>query len=251
MDNKPKVVAVIPARYRSTRFEGKPIAKLCDKPLIYWVYIQAKKAKNIDDVFVATDDERIKKEVEKFGGKVVMTSDNNPTGSDRVAEATKQLDADIVVDVQGDEPLVKPEMIEQAVEPLLDDGNLQLTTLMTKIDNPGDFIDSTVVKAVVDKFDNVLFLSRSPIPYPKSRQNFVIFKQIGLYAYRKDFLQEFKKMGRTPLESVEDVELLRAIESGYKVRGVETTYKMYSVDTLSDLIEVEKIIKMKLKTGEL
>ena len=250
MKNKPRVVAVIPARYKSVRFEGKPIAEICGKPMIYWVYNQAIKAKYVDEVFVATDDERIKKAVEEFGGKAVMTSDKHPTGTDRIAEAVKNIDADIVVDVQGDEPLVHPQMIEQAIEPLLQEEDLQLTSLMTKIDNPGDFVDVTVVKTATDLFKNILFFSRATIPYPKTRQNYAVYKQIGLYAYRKDFLREFAKMAQTPLELIEGVELLRALENGYKVRGVETQHKTYSVDTISDLIEVEKIIKLKLKTVE-
>lgn len=250
-NKKLKVVAVIPARYKSTRFEGKPLAKICGKPMIYWVYNQTIKAKNVDEVFVATDDDRIKKAVEEFGGKVVMTSDKHQTGTDRIAEAVENLDADIIVDVQGDEPLVHPEMIEQAVEPLLQDDKLQLTTLMTLIDDPGDFIDSTVVKTVIDKAKNIMFFSRSPIPYPKTRQGYKVYKQIGLYAFRKQFIQDFARMEQTPLELVEGVELMRALENGYKIRGVETQYDTCSVDTISDLMEVEKIMNFKIKSGEL
>lgn len=250
-NKKLKVVAIIPARYKSTRFEGKPIAMLCKKPLIYWVYNQAVKARNVNEVFIATDDDRIKKAVEDFGGKVVMTSDKHHTGTDRVAEAVENVDADIIVNVQGDEPLVHPQMIEQASEPLFHNNGLELTTLMTKIDNPGDFVDATVVKTVIDKSNNVLYFSRAPIPYPKTRQNYTVYKQIGLYAFRKGFIQAFAQMDQSPLELVEGVELLRAIENGYKVRGVETQHKAYSVDTISDLIEVGKIIQLKLKTGEL
>ena len=251
MGNKmPKVAAVIPARYGSTRFEGKPLAKMCGKPLIQWVYEQVIKVKNVDTVFVATEDERIKKAVEAFGGNVIMTSDKHPTGSDRVSEAVKDLDCDIAVDVQGDEPLVEAAMIQEAIEPLLKESDLQLTTLMTKIILPEDFVDTTVVKAVVDKNSNLLFLSRSPIPYPKSRQGFAIYKQIGLYAFRKEFLIRFSEMEQSPLELMEGIELLRPLEYGYTVRAVETEGKTYSVDTISDLIEVEKILRLKLKTGE-
>lgn len=250
-DKKLKVVAVIPARYKSTRFEGKPLAKICGKPMIYWVYNQTIKAKNVDEVFVATDDERIKKAVEGFGGKVVMTSDKHQTGTDRIAEAVENIDADIIVDVQGDEPLVHPEMIEQAVEPLLQDDKLHLTTLIAPISAPGDFIDSSVVKTVINKDKNIMFFSRSPIPYPKTKQSYKVYKQIGLYAFKKQFIQDFAKMEQTPLELIEGVELMRALENGYKVKGVETQHNTHSVDTISDLIEIEKIMNLRIKSGEL
>ena len=237
-----KVVAVIPARYQSTRFEGKPLADIHGKPMIYYVYAGARKAAGIQDVFVATDDDKIRKAVEEFGGKTVMTSPDHKTGTDRIAEAVSNLEADIVINVQGDEPLVHPQMLEQAMRPLLEDSNLVVTTLMSPIENPADFIDTTVVKTVADRRGDILFFSRSPIPYPKSRQSYTAYKQVGLYAFRKSFLLEFAAMPPTPLELIEGVELLRAIENGIKVRGVETRHKTISVDTISDLFEVRKVL---------
>ena len=237
-----KIVAVIPARYQSTRFEGKPLADIHGKPMIYYVYAGARRAKGIQDVFVATDDERIRKAVLDFGGKVVMTSPEHKTGTDRIAEAVSNLDVDIVINVQGDEPLVHPEMLEQAMRPLLEDPALQVTTLMSPIKSPADFIDATVVKTVVDQKGNILFFSRSPIPYPKTRQSYIAYKQVGLYAFRKKFLLEFAAMSPTPLELVEGVELLRAVENGIPVRGVETLHPTISVDKISDLFEVRKVL---------
>ena len=238
-----KVIAVIPARYQSTRFEGKPLVDIYGKPMIYHVYAGAKRAKGIQDVFVATDDERIRKAAEAFGAKVIMTSPEHKTGTDRISEAVSDLDVDIVINVQGDEPLVHPQMLEQAMQPLWEDQSLCVTTLMSPIEEPGDFIDATVVKTVVDRKGNILFFSRSPIPYPKTRQAYTAYKQVGLYAFRKKFLLEFASMPPTPLELIEGVELLRAVENGVPVRGVETHHKTISVDTLSDLFEVRKVMK--------
>ncbi|MBI4436384.1 MAG: 3-deoxy-manno-octulosonate cytidylyltransferase [Candidatus Omnitrophica bacterium] len=238
-----KIVAVIPARYQSTRFEGKPLADIHGRPMIYYVYRSAKRATGIQDVFVATDDERIREAVVKFGGKVVMTSPEHKTGTDRIAEAVSNLDVDIVINVQGDEPLVHPEMLEQAMRPLLENPKILVTTLISPIENPADFIDTTVVKTAADCEGNVLFFSRSPIPYPKTRQFYIAYKQVGLYAFRKKFLLEFAAMPPTPLELIEGVELLRAVENGINVRVVETRHKTISVDTLSDLFEVRKVVE--------
>lgn len=245
MIRKPKVVAVIPARYQSTRFQGKPLAKILGEPMIYHVYRNIKSCKILDDLFVATDDERIVKAVEGFGGKAIMTSSDHPTGTDRVAEAARTFDADIVVNVQGDEPLLKAALIEQTVRPLLDDPKLQVTNLISRLKDLGDFVDSSVVKAALDAKGNVMYLTRAPIPFPKTRQNYTVHKQIGLYAFRKNFLLQFVKMEQTPLELVEGIEFLRILENRIQIKAVVTDYNATSVDTLSDLIEVEKILKRK------
>lgn len=246
MTKRKRIIAVIPARYGSTRFEGKPLADILGKPMIYYVYQQASKSKIIDEVIVATEDERIKKAVENFGGYAVMTSETHHTGTDRIAEAALNLEADIIVNVQGDEPLVHPVMIEQAVDPVLS-GETYVTTLMTKIENPADLIDITVVKLVKDKNNFVMFFSRSPIPYPKTRQSYTLYKQIGLYAFTKEFLLDFYNMEQTPLELIEGVEFLRILENGCRVKGVETEYRSFSVDTISDLFEVRKIIQLQFE----
>lgn len=246
-----KVAIIIPTRYSSTRFEGKILADICGKPMIYHVWKQSLKAKNVNEVFVATDDERIKKVVENFGGKVIMTSPKHFTGTDRVAEAAEKIDADIIINVQGDEPLLHPEMIEQVVVPLVNDSKLKMTQLVTNINHPADFIDNTVVKVVMDKYNDILFFSRASIPYPKTRQNILIHKVIGIYAFRKDFLLEYVKMAQTPLELVEGIEQLRVIENRIKMKAVETKHESFSVNVLSDLFEVRRIMETQNKEKEI
>ena len=238
-----KITGVIPARYASTRFEGKPLAMILGKPMIYYVYQQAKRSKILDDVIVATDDERIKKCVEGFGGKVFMTAASHQTGTDRIAEVAGRIDSDIIVNVQGDEPLLHPDMITQVARPIMDDAEVNVVTLMSRIAEAADFVDITNVKVVVDTASNVLFMSRSPIPYPKTRQDYCAYKQIGMYAFKRDYLIRFAGIKQTPLELVEGVELLRVVENGQKLRAVLTEHRTFSVDTLSDLFEVTKIMK--------
>lgn len=239
MTKRPRIAVIIPARYRSTRFEGKPLADLGGRPMIYHVYHNVSACKLIDYLAVATDDERIANAVKDFGGNVVLTSGEHATGTDRVAEVASHIDADVIVNVQGDEPLVQAEMVEQIIAPHLRHHELDVTTMVTKIRDIGDILDSTVVKVVHDKNDFALFITRSPVPYPKTRRGgYAILKQLGLYAFRKEFLLEFSKMEQTSLEMIEGVELLRVLENGYKVKIVETQHSTISVDTLSDLYEV-------------
>ena len=242
MKNKQRIVGVIPARYQSTRFEGKPLALILGKPMIHHVYKQCLKCKLLDEIIVATDDDRIVKCVNGFGGVAMLTKANHPTGTDRVAEVAKKVKADIIVNIQGDEPLIVPEMINSLVKPLLVDRSIHVTNSITQIKNLGDYLDSTVVKAAVDCNKNLMYLTRSAIPHPKTRQRYAVLKQIGLYSFRRNFLLKFVKMKQTPLELVEGVEFLRILENGYKIRSVMTNANPISVDTLSDLIEVEKIM---------
>ncbi len=234
---------IIPARYASTRFEGKPLAKIHGHPMIYHVYKRVEQCNLVDELMVATDDQRIFDVVSDFGGNAVMTSPEHPTGTDRVAEVSEKLDSEIIVNVQGDEPLIMPEMIDQVVQPLLNENSINVTNSITKIISPADFIDSTVVKAVIDKECNLLFLTRSPIPFPKTRQGFVVYKQIGLYAFRRPFLRRFVQMEQTDLELVEGIEFLRLLENGHRVRAVISNHNPISVDTVSDLKEVERIMR--------
>lgn len=237
-----KVVAIIPARYHSTRFEGKPLAKILGKPMIYHVYKNIKKCDILDDVVVATEDERICKAVKNFGGKAVLTSPDHQTGTDRIAEAARHIEADIIVNVQGDEPLVRSDMIEQIAQPLIEDRSIKVVNLISQVSNLGDYVDTSVVKTAIDKNGFIFYLTRAPIPYPKTRLGYVVYKQIGLYSFRKDFLLEFTEMEQTKLELVEGIEFLRILENGYRIKAVLTDYNAISVDTLSDLIEVEKVI---------
>lgn len=238
-----KVSVVIPARYSSTRFEGKPLADILGRPMIYHVYHRAKKSKIAHDIIVATDDRRIKDCVEGFGGKAMMTSSAHQTGTDRIAEIARKIDSDIIVNVQGDEPLLRYEMISQVVRPIIKDSSVNVVTMMNRMENAADFVDTTNVKVVTDLFNNVLFMTRSPVPYPKTRQNYCAYKQIGIYAFKRDYLIRFASMKQTPLELIEGVELLRVIENGHKLRAVLAEHSTFSVDTISDLFEVVKILK--------
>ena len=242
-----QVIIVIPARYGSTRFEGKPLAEINGKPMIYQVYQRAKKAKCVDDVIVATDDERIKNAVEKFNGKAVMTSKEHKSGTDRVAEVAKSIDADIIVNVQGDEPLISPEAIEQAVKPLIEDKKIRMCTLMTKITEEAEYGNPNIVKVVTDKEGFALYFSRSLIPYPGEKEHLKVYKHIGIYVYRKDLLLEFADMPQTPLERIEGLEQLRVLENGFKIKVVETDYDSISVDNPEDLEVVKKIINSRME----
>ncbi len=242
MTTKPKVIAIIPARYDSTRFEGKPLAKIHGRPMIELVYKNVMKCELLDEVIIATDDKRIYDAVLGFGGKVEMTDTKHPVGTDRCAEVAERSDADIIVNIQGDEPLVQPKMIEDLVKPLLDDESIEVTNLISKIDDIGDYVDNTVCKATLDLNGFLLYLSRSPIPYPRSRNDYIVYKHIGIYAFRRDFLLRYVKMKQTPMELIEGIEFLRIIENRLLVKAVEIEDHLISVDTMSDLIEVEKIL---------
>lgn len=242
-------VAFIPARFGSTRLNGKPLADIGGKPMVQWVYEQAKKARLIDDVTVATDDERILKAVESFGGRAVLTSSAHRSGTDRIAEAAEKTTADIIVNMQGDEPLIEPELIDRAVAPMLEDPNLLVCTLKTEITEEEEYYNPNAVKVVTDKDGYALYFSRSPIPYGKGsflKLRSRPYKHIGLYVYRRDFLLKFPKLEPTPLEETESLEQLRALENGYRIKVVETKYNPISVDTPEDLERVRRLIKARL-----
>lgn len=243
-----KVICVIPARYGSTRFEGKMLAKICGKTLVQRVYEQAKKAKLIDKIFVATDDERIKNEAESFGARVVMTSKNHHSGTDRVAEAIQNMDGEIIVNVQGDLPLIDPEAVDAVVKPLLEDPALVMTTLITRIVDKREYHNPNITKVVKDKDNFALYCSRSLIPYVEEGNQTPVFKQLGVYAYRREFLLAFSKMRQTTCEKAEKLELLRALENGYKIKLVETTcspISMMEVDIPKDIAKVKNILEEK------
>jgi len=242
---KQKIVGMIPARFASTRFRGKVIADIVDKPMIQRVYEQANKSTLLDDLIVAVDDERVFEVVKGFGGKVVMTSIRHESGTDRIAAAIENIDADIVVNVQGDQPLFDPRMIDEAVQPMLEDPSIQMSTLKVKITEE-DYEDPAIVKVVVDKDDFALFFSRSLIPYSREKTEMDVYEHVGVYVYRKDFLLKVSKMPQTYLEKIEMLEQLRVLENGYKIKVIETkcaSISGISVDTPEDLAKVEGIIK--------
>ena len=232
-----RVVGIIPARYGSTRLTGKPLVDIDGKPMIQHVYENVRKSSILDDAIVATDDERIKKVVEGFGGKATLTSSHHTTGTDRVAEVARELDAEVVVNIQGDEPFINPGMIDEVAQPLLEDKSIPMGTLMHEIKNREDFTNPNVVKVVTDKYGFALYFSRSLIPYPRRTEGHRAFEHIGIYSYQKDFLLTFASLKPTPLELSESLEQLRALENGYKIKVILTKheYVALSVDTPEDL----------------
>ena len=241
-------VGVIPARFSSTRFEGKVIADLLGKPLIQHVYERAKEACLLDDLIVAADDDRVVKVVEGFGGKVAYTSPKQPTGTDRIAEIVNPLDVRVIVNIQGDEPLIQPKMINDLAGILLEDKSIVMATLVKKISDPEEIGNPNVVKVVVDKDGFALYFSRSRIPYIREHntslvtQNPVYYKHIGLYAYTKDFLFTFTNLPPSPLENLEALEQLRVLENGYRIKTVETEFDTVGVDTPEDLEKAREVL---------
>ena len=238
-----KIVAIIPARYGSTRLPGKPLAQILDKPMIEWVYKSVKKSRLVERIIVATDDQRVYDAVKNFGGEVVMTPANMQTGSDRIAYVANQLpDAEIVINVQGDEPFISGSIIDDAVMPLIVDPKLQVSTLVKKISTQDDLNNPSVVKVVFDNFSNAIYFSRSPIPYLRegdliqsALDSGRFYKHIGLYVYRKEFLLYYTRLPQSSLEDAEKLEQLRILENGYDIRVVETEIESISVDTAEDL----------------
>lgn len=245
MEQKSKVVGIIPARYGSSRFPGKVLAKLLNKPMIQWVYEFTMKSKSLDQLLVAVDDIRVKQCVEDFGGTAIMTKSDHQSGTDRIAEAVENIEADIIVNIQGDQPLFDAVMIDECVEPMLNDDSVLMSTIKTKI-NEEDFYDPAIVKVVVDENDDALYFSRSLIPFSREKQQIDVYEHVGLYAYRKDFLLKISQMPQSNLEKIEMLEQLRVLEKGYKIRVVNTSSNRsrgVSVDTPDDLIRVKKIMQ--------
>ena len=241
-----KIVAIIPARMGSLRFPGKPLAKILGKSMIEHVYIRASMSEILDDVFIATPDGEIRREVERFGGKVIMTSPKHERASDRVAEAAEEIgDCNIVINLQGDEPLIHPEMINSAVEPLIKSKKVVCSNLVKRIETESEYVDPNTIKVVADRHMNALYFSREPIPTKRvlGFNNIPIYKQVCVIPFRKDFLLEYSHMEPTPLEQAESIDMLRILEHGYKVKLVESKYDTQAVDTKEDLRKVESLMK--------
>ncbi len=242
------VAGMIPARYGSTRLPGKALAPILGKSMIQRVYERCAQTEVLDRVYVATDDERIVRAVEGFGGKAIMTSTDHASGTDRLAEAVQSVDADVVVNIQGDQPFIDPVMIEEATRPLLDDPSLEMATLMHPISKPEDLADPGVVKVVVDRAGLALYFSRSLIPYPHKDVPHSVYEHVGLYVYRRGFLLEVAGLAPTLLEQVESLEQLRWMEHGHRIRVVETrcadnAFSGFSVDTPEDLARAEAMLR--------
>ena len=245
---KPKVIAIIPARYESNRFRGKPLALIAGKPMIQHVVERARAVEMLSRVVVATDDERIAHCVEGFGGEYVMTRNNHVSGSDRLAEAAEILNIsenDVVVNIQGDQPLFPAEVVQQVAQPLLDDPTLPMSTLIFKIIRPEEINDPNHVKTVFDRNFYALYFSRSPIPFqrnPNEKIKPTYYKHLGFYAYRKNFLLSFVALPEGEWERFEKLEQLRALEYGYKIKLVITKHDSIEVDTPEELLRVEQYL---------
>ncbi|HEX2769012.1 MAG TPA: 3-deoxy-manno-octulosonate cytidylyltransferase [Geobacteraceae bacterium] len=252
-----KITAIIPARFASVRFPGKVLADILGKPMVQHVYERTAKAAMVSEVIVATDDERVAAAVRTFGGRVEMTDKGHETGTDRLAEVAARLDSDIIVNVQGDEPLIEPAMIDEAIKPLVEDSSVLMGTLKSRIKTLHDFLSQNVVKVVTDRAGFALYFSRSPLPNFRDKWNdlkdekfvsgkILCYKHVGLYVYRRDFLLQYARMSPTFLELAEKLEQLRVLENGYRIKVVETEFETIGVDTPGDL---EKVVE-RLKAEE-
>lgn len=240
-----RIIGVIPARYKSSRFPGKPLCDIHGKPMIWWVCRAAQQAEYLDEVYVATDDERILEACKQLSLNVIMTSEKHPTGTDRVAEVAQKIEAELYVNIQGDEPMLKPETITAAIEPfLLKSGDtLWVSNLMTPIRTSSEIIDVGVPKVVVNEENEAVFLSRAPIPYPKETRDISYMKQVCAYGFRPQALKAFASLPQGPCERAEGIEILRFIEHGIKVQMVEVDSNTMAVDTPSDLKTVRRLME--------
>lgn len=247
-----KIVAIIPARYGSRRLPGKPLALIAGKPMIEHVVRRAQKATRITEVIVATDDERIASAVRAFGGRAVMTAPSLASGTDRVAAVAESMpDVDIVVNVQGDEPMIAPAMIDRAIEPLERDGSLVAATCVRIITSAAELADPGIVKVVLDGSGNCLYFSRSAVPFVRDcppddwPRRHIFYRHHGIYVFRRDFLLHYASLGQTPLERAEKLEQLRILEHGYGIRAVVTDDESPAVDTPADLEKVRAILESR------
>ena len=249
------VLAVIPARYGSTRFPGKPLASLHGKPVIQHVYERVAQAKRVDETVIATDDQRIVEAVEQFGGQAVMTSPTARSGTERVAEVARAHTAQVIINVQGDEPLIHPEMVDSVADFLARHKAVPMASVMRRIEQCGDIANPHVVKVIVDREGYALYFSRAPIPWVRQDQDprgttpreelkvIGAMKHIGLYGYQRRFVMQFPSLEPTPLEQLEQLEQLRALEHGYRIKVLETTHDTIGVDTPDDLKRVEQLLE--------
>jgi 3-deoxy-manno-octulosonate cytidylyltransferase (CMP-KDO synthetase) len=238
-----KIIGIIPARYKSVRFEGKPLASIGSKTMIQMVYEQCLQSKLLDYVAVATDDQRIYENVLSFDGKVVMTGEDIATGSDRCYAAVRTQDCDIVVNIQGDEPLIDPQVIDLCIQTILDAPEAVCSTPVVEATNHEEINSPNVVKVALNENFEALYFSRCPIPYSRNNvSSNKYYKHIGLYCYRKVFLEKYVAMQQTPLELSESLEQLRILENGYKIQCCLVNYESIGVDTINDLEKVREIL---------
>jgi len=240
------IIGIIPARLGSTRLANKVLADINGKPMIQHVWEKARQTRILNDLIIAADDERIVEVCKGFGANVILTSKDHKTGTDRLTEIVNPLDVKVIVNIQGDEPLIQPEMIDHIARPLLDDEELVMTTLVKKIDDPAELSNPSVVKVVFDRNNFALYFSRAKIPYfhgsfedPRP----VYYKHIGMYGYTKDFLFNMKNIPQSSAEKAEKLEQLRVLEAGFKIKVIETKVNTVAVDTQEDLDKVRNLLK--------
>ena len=240
-----KTIAVIPARIGSSRFPGKPIAKILGRPMIEHIYKRVAMSKSLHATYIATCDEEIRQVAEAFGAPVIMTADTHERASDRVAEAVSLLDADLVVMVQGDEPMTHPDMIDTAVAPFRDDATLECVNLVRRIEHEADYLDVNTIKVVMNQQGDALYMSRRPIP-TLAKTGFAdtaAYKQVCIIPFRTATLLQYARLSPTPLEQLESIDMLRLLEHGYRVKMVPTEFNTQAVDTEADLIRVAKLME--------
>jgi 3-deoxy-manno-octulosonate cytidylyltransferase (CMP-KDO synthetase) len=245
-----KILGVIPARFASSRFPGKVLAQVASKSVLQHVYERASLARYLTATIIATDDDRVYEAARSFGARVVMTRADHVSGTDRVAEAASAENAELVVNIQGDEPLIDPAAIDAAVLPLAHDPEIVMGTLKKAIEDPREITDPNVVKVVTDRHGDAIYFSRCPIPYERDQARpGTHFKHIGLYVYRRDFLLKYPALPVGALEQAERLEQLRALENGYRIRVVETECESLGVDTPEDLERVSKLFEASMAQG--
>ena len=244
------IIGVIPARFGSSRLPGKPLIEIEGKPLIQYVYERAQRLRKLDKLLVATDDERIFNKVRQFGGQAKLTSAECNSGSDRVAEVIKDISCDVVVNIQGDEPFFEPATVEEMIEALIENPEIQISSACVRVRNPEEIKNENVVKVVLDKDDFALYFSRSPIPcFQEGRGE--VFKHLGFYAFRRDFLLKFTQWPATPLEKAEKLEQLRILENGYRIKLVKSRFDSLGIDTTEDFKKAKEVLKRFLKNPEI
>jgi len=240
-----KILGVIPARYASSRFPGKVLANVDTRTMLEHVYERVSMARYLGAVIIATDDARVAEAARRFGARVQMTRSDHTSGTDRVAEVASAFEEyELVVNIQGDEPLLDPAAIDSAILPLLEEPAIPMGTLKKRIELSREVNDPNVVKVVTDRFENAIYFSRSPIPYSREQEACAYYKHIGLYVYRRKFLLKYSDLATGPLERVEKLEQLRALEHGFRIRVVETDYESFGIDTPEDLERVRELMRV-------
>lgn len=242
-----KIIGVIPSRYESSRFPGKPLADICGKPMIYWVYNQVAKVTEFDEIYVATDDERIEAVCKQYNMNVIMTSSEHQTGTDRLGEVAQKIEADFYVNIQGDEPMIEPETIQKIVDYKLSHPETEVINTITPIKEEFEITLNTCVKVVTNAQDDGVYLSRSPIPYPKKGQDITYFKHLGLYGLSREALLFFATAERTKLEQIEDIEMLRFVENHINIKFVTVDSSTIAVDRKEDVARVEEAMRQSGK----